>query len=130
MIYIDSYDFMFIAQIILTMMSLFIGYSFSDIIIGLGTPIWNNSVLILPYHESLLKFSFLPFYIKDLPLVFCFIGIFYYTIIFYKDDLSQFVLSYKSYYLPCSFNNNIYYLLICDIGFNAFYFNKLYILFL
>jgi hypothetical protein len=70
------------------------------------------SILILPYHESLLKFSFLPYYIKDLPLIFCFIGIFYYIIIFYSD---------KIYYLPHNiFNNNSYYLIIANIGYMHF----------
>jgi NADH-ubiquinone oxidoreductase chain 5 len=37
--YIESHDYMFKAQIILTIMSLFIGYTFNDIMIGFGTPI-------------------------------------------------------------------------------------------
>jgi hypothetical protein len=110
-------------------MSLFIGYTFNDIMIGFGTPIWNNSILILPYHDSLLKFCFLPFYIKDLPLLFCFIGIFYYSIIFYIDkiyNVKYFSIFYNLIYSCNKFTNNKYYLLISNVGYNAFYFNKFY----
>jgi hypothetical protein len=62
---------------LLAIMSLFVGYLFNDVIIGLGTPMWGNSLLILPYHDNLLNYYFLPYYIKDLPLIFTLIGIWY-----------------------------------------------------
>lgn len=91
--------------------------------VGLGTPIWNNSILILPYHDSLLKFSFLPFYIKDLPLIFCFLGIFYYSIIFYMDkiyDLKYFEILHNLTYVLFNINNNKFYLLINNVGYMHF----------
>ena len=104
-------------------MSLFVGYFFNDSMIGLGTPVWNNSILILPYHDSLLKFCFLPFYIKDLPLIFCFLGIFYYSIIFYLDkmyDLKNFNMLNNLFNLLSNLINNKYYLLISNVGYMLF----------
>lgn len=91
--------------------------------VGLGTPVWNNSILILPYHDSLLKFCFLPFYIKDLPLIFCFSGIFYYSIIFYLDktcDLKNFVILNNLLIFLSNVTNNKYYLLIANVGYMHF----------
>jgi NADH:ubiquinone oxidoreductase subunit 5 (subunit L)/multisubunit Na+/H+ antiporter MnhA subunit len=128
---IDSIDNMFKSMFILAVMSIFIGYSFSDIIIGLGTPIWNNSILILPYHDNLLVFSQLSIFIKDLPLIFTIIGIFYiwsFLKFINKDHIynNLFIIStnnYSKYIL-----NNIldYYYCLCNIGYNAFFFNNLY----
>ena len=124
---------MFKAQILLTIMSLFVGYFFNDLMIGLGTPVWNNSILILPYHDSLLKFCFLPFYIKDLPLIFCFLGIFYYSMIFYLDkmyDLKNFNMLNNLFNLLSNLINNKYYLLISNVGYMLFILTNYIIIYL
>jgi proton-translocating NADH-quinone oxidoreductase chain L len=132
-IFIESHDNMLKAMIILCIMSIFVGYLFNDIIIGLGTPIWNNSILILPQHDNLLNYHFLPFFIKDLPLIFTLIGI-WYVWIFFKitDTNSSFftivkknIYDYHYSYIIYNFFLNYYYNL-CNVGYNAFFFNNLY----
>jgi NADH:ubiquinone oxidoreductase subunit 5 (subunit L)/multisubunit Na+/H+ antiporter MnhA subunit len=128
---IDSVDNMFKSMFILAIMSIFIGYSFSDIIIGLGTPIWNNSILILPYHDNLLVFLQLSIFIKDLPLIFTIIGIFYiwsFLKLINKDYIYNNLCAistnkYSKYVLNYILD---YYYSLCNIGYNAFFFNNLY----
>lgn len=113
---IESPDFMLKSMIILSVLSIIVGYLFNDIIIGLGTPIWLNSILILPYHDNLLNFTFLPFYIKDLPLFFALWGIFYIWFYFNSTKDWEFI-NISASKVWNSF---------CNIGYNAFFFNNLY----
>jgi hypothetical protein len=116
---------------ILAIMSIFVGYLFSDIIIGIGTPIWNNSILVLPYHDNLLIFTTLSIFIKDLPLIFTIIGILYvwgFLKVINKENIYNNLLFYSSniyykYLINISLN---YYYSLCNIGYNAFFFNNLY----
>ena len=122
-IFIESHNNMFKAMFILAIMSIFIGYFFNDILIGLGTPIWGNSILILPYHDNLLNYYFLPIFIKDVPLIFTLISIWYiwgfYKITKIKKNI--FINKYISSYFFLS-----YYYNLCNIGYNAFFFNNIY----
>lgn len=58
------------SYLILIPSSIFIGYLFKDLFIGLGSNYWNHSIYVR--YENLLSFEaeFLPFYIKVIPLVF------------------------------------------------------------
>lgn len=116
---IESYDFMLKSMTLLSLLSLIIGYLFNDIIIGIGTPIWMNSLSGLPIPHKLLNYSFLPFFIKDLPLSFAIIGIFF-TWFFYIQHNLNFFNKLGSLFIFQIFIN------ISNIGFNAFYFNNLY----
>lgn len=123
---IDSLDNMFISMFILAILSIFIGYTFSDIIIGLGTPIWNNSLLILPYHDNLLIFSSLLIFIKDLPLIFTIIGIFYiwgFLKLINKDIINNnlFKISTDNYYKFVFYYIIDYYYYLCNIGYMLFF---------
>lgn len=116
---------------ILAIMSIFVGYLFSDIIIGIGTPIWNNSILILPYHDNLLIFTTLSIFIKDLPLIFTIIGILYvwgFLKVINKEIIYDNLLFYSSnkYYKYLLTNSLNYYYSLCNIGYNAFFFNNFY----
>lgn len=124
--FVETHDNMLKAMFILAIMSIFIGYLFNDIIIGLGTPIWGNSLLILIYHDNLLNYHFLPYYIKDLPLIFSLSGI-WYMLGFFKiyDNDNNFINNIKNSIYSNSFSFIIYnYLLnfyynLCNIGYNA-----------
>jgi len=85
----ETPDFMFVSMFVLSILSIFVGYIFNDIMIGTGTNLWGNSILILPYHENLLNFYFLPSFVKDLPLCFILIGLVYISSFFViKDKVS------------------------------------------
>jgi len=60
---------------ILSYASIFVGYLTRDMMIGLGTNFWNNSLAISIYGtNSLLDAEFLPYYIKLVPVIFSIFG--------------------------------------------------------
>jgi proton-translocating NADH-quinone oxidoreductase chain L len=128
-IIVDAYSTMLLALVILSIMSIFIAYFFKDLFIGTGTPIWNNYILILSYHENLLKYEFLPFLLKYLPLWFCILSIFIYITYFFIDNDEaieySFLLKKITYWFNLFFINN-YYLSFQNLVYNAFFFNKIY----
>ena len=133
-IFVESHDNMLKAMFLLAIMSIFAGYLFNDIIIGLGTPFWGNSLLILVYHDNLLNYHFLPYFIKDLPLIFTLSGIWYMWGFFrLYDNNSNFFykikkVMYTNYFSIYIYNKYIlnYYYILCNIGYNAFFFNNFY----
>lgn len=60
--------------IILAFGSIFVGYIFKDMIIGLGTSFWGNSIFTLPQNLSMIESEFIPYPIKLLPVIVSFIG--------------------------------------------------------
>jgi proton-translocating NADH-quinone oxidoreductase chain L len=61
---------------ILAFGSIFIGYLSRDMFVGLGSNFWNNSIYINPINNQMIDAEFLPTYIKLLPVIFSFIGLF------------------------------------------------------
>ena len=60
---------------ILAYASIFVGYLTRDMMIGLGTNFWNNSLAISVYGtNSLLDAEFLPYWIKLIPVIFSITG--------------------------------------------------------
>jgi NADH-ubiquinone oxidoreductase chain 5 len=55
--------------------SLFVGYLTKDMIVGLGSAFWGNSILILSKNMSYLEAEYLPYHIKMIPFLFSHIGI-------------------------------------------------------
>jgi proton-translocating NADH-quinone oxidoreductase chain L len=70
----DSSYLMAIPMGVLCIGSIFTGYVFKDMFIGLGTDFWENSIVILPKHESITNSEFIPAYIKILPVVLSILG--------------------------------------------------------
>ena len=72
----ESGYFIIIALIILFFGSVFIGYIFKDLFIGMGTDIWINTLDIESYKNSLkiLEVEFLPIEIKLMPIKYTFIA--------------------------------------------------------
>ena len=56
--------------IILVFGSIFIGYLTKDMIIGVGTNFWGNSLFILPHNMLVFEAEFLPHSIKMIPVIF------------------------------------------------------------
>nr|YP_006280844.1 NADH dehydrogenase subunit 5 [Cyanophora paradoxa]ADW79198.1 NADH dehydrogenase subunit 5 [Cyanophora paradoxa] len=60
---------------VLALASIFVGYLFRDMFIGVGTSFWNNSIFILPENNFVLESEFIPVYNKLTPVVFSFGGL-------------------------------------------------------
>ena len=92
--------FIFIPLIFLIFGSIFVGFFFKDMFIGLGTPFWGNSIYILPTNYRLVDGEFLPTYIKLLPSFFVLIGSLfsYYGCYYYSNLLLDFKLKYIIFY--------------------------------
>lgn len=106
---------MAIPLIILAFGSIFIGYITKDMLIGLGTNFWGNSLFTLPTNVSLIESEFIPYWIKLIPVVFSIGG-----------AISAFVLYYY-------FSNYLYSLKISYLGRKIYaflskkwYFDKIY----
>ena len=53
--------------VLLSFCSIFIGYLTKDMFIGLGSPFWNNAILILPQNLNIIDAEFIPVYVKWVP---------------------------------------------------------------
>jgi NADH-ubiquinone oxidoreductase chain 5 len=62
--------------IILGFCSVFVGYLFKDMMIGLGTDFWGNSLFISTDHVNILESEFLPSSIKNIPVKYSILGAF------------------------------------------------------
>lgn len=63
----DAPLLMALPLMVLAFGSIFVGYIFKDMVIGLGTDFWGNSIFVLPEHVILVDAEFLPVSIKLLP---------------------------------------------------------------
>jgi NADH-ubiquinone oxidoreductase chain 5 len=61
---------------ILAFGSIFIGYITRDMFVGLGSDFWNNSIYINPMNNQMIDAEFLPTFIKLLPVILSFTGLF------------------------------------------------------
>jgi len=86
---------MAIPLIILAFGSIFIGYITKDMLIGLGTNFWGNSLFTLPNNVSLVESEFIPAWIKLIPVMFSITGAILAFVLytFYAKFLYQFKIS-------------------------------------
>lgn len=67
----------FIPLVLLSFGSIFSGFLFKDIFVGVGTDVFDRSIFTLDtFSTSLLKAEFLPLHIKQIPTFFSLLGIF------------------------------------------------------
>ena len=71
----ESSSYIFYVLGFLAFLSIFIGFIFKDLFIGLGTDFWNNSIFQLYHHTDILYAEFLDYYLKAIPLFFSVTGI-------------------------------------------------------
>jgi len=93
--YIMSYPL-----IILGIFSIFFGYIFKDLFVGLGTDFFINSLFMIPQHVNILDAEFsLPLFYKLLPVILSLFGAFLAFIIYYIFPMYfyNFILKYKSF---------------------------------
>jgi NADH-ubiquinone oxidoreductase chain 5 len=65
--------------------SIFLGYFAKDLFVGLGTPFWNPSILILPENNHQFDAEFIPQLVKLLPLFGTLLAVTLGNFIFYRN---------------------------------------------
>nr|AJF36674.1 NADH dehydrogenase subunit 5 [Gefionella okellyi] len=103
-LYTFSYEpsyYMLIPCFILVFLSIFIGYLTKDMMIGMGTNFWNNSIYIKPTNLLIIESEFLNTYIKNIPVIFSICGFFISLIIYRlcKKLLTRLVLTENGKFL-------------------------------
>jgi proton-translocating NADH-quinone oxidoreductase chain L len=73
----ESSFFIKIPLILLSFLSIIIGYISYDIFVGFGTDFWGSSIFILPQNYSSTDIEFLPIFFKILPFFISLFGIFF-----------------------------------------------------
>ena len=112
---------------ILGLFSIFMGYIFHDIFIGVGNDFFSNSIFILYSNSFYFDVLALNPFIKNIPFFFCFMGFFlgyFFHIYFSRIRLNKY---YNKFYF--FFFDNLYPFFICAFFFNFFYntfFKKFY----
>ena len=127
----ESKFLILLALIILFFGSIFVGYIFKDLFIGMGTDVWTNTLDTESYKNNLKIFEveFLPIKIKLIPIIFTFISAIS-SYIFFKFYI--FIVEYIYifyYYINKSLKFKKYITWIFFIKkfvFNGYYFNEIY----
>nr|YP_010165719.1 NADH dehydrogenase subunit 5 [Imasa heleensis]QRR29732.1 NADH dehydrogenase subunit 5 [Imasa heleensis] len=78
----DAPVIMIIPLSILCIGSIFVGYFTKDMMIGLGTDFWGNSLFTLPKNLILVESEFIPYYIKLIPVIFSIVGALLATLVY------------------------------------------------
>ena len=101
---------------LLSIGSIFVGYLFKDFVIGLGSPLFNTSIFVLPSHLNMIDAEFISIYWKFFPVILSIFGavagFFLYHI--FNKELYKFKLSMIKFYT--FFNNKWHF----DLIFNKF----------
>src|SRR3989344_5190198 len=79
----ESSSFIFYVLSFLGFLSIFIGFIFKDLFIGLGTDFWANSIFTLYVNSDILYAEFLDYYYKLIPLVFSVAGLFFSLFVYF-----------------------------------------------
>jgi NADH-ubiquinone oxidoreductase chain 5 len=98
-------------------LSIFIGFIFKDLFIGLGTDFWANSVFNLYSNSDILYAEFLDYFYKLIPLVFSIVGLltslfiyfiaYNFTLLVVKNNLMRLAYFFlaKKWYFDLLYNN-------------------------
>ncbi len=118
----ESDIIMLIPLFILAIGSIFVGFVFKDLFLGLGVDTWNNSLFQLVTHVSYFESEFLPFYIKLIPFIFSLAGLFSSILVYQilEKRLVSLNLYKKLYYFYSFFVKKWYF----DIIYNSYIVNS------
>ena len=96
---------------VLSFFSIFFGYLFKDLFVGLGSRLWGNSIYVNPANFNMIDAEVLPVHIKLLPVVFSIFGaaLSFFLYKSYMSLLLKFNLSEIGYHLYCFFNKRWYF---------------------
>ena len=81
--------------LLLSILSVFIGFLMKDLFIGFGTNFWGTSIFILPQNYVLSDIEFINIFFKQMPLIFTLLGIFM-ALYIYIYNMSDYLLLKKS----------------------------------
>lgn len=95
---------MAIPLILLAFGSIFIGYLFKDMMVGLGSNFWGNSIFILPKNILLVESEYIPQNQKFLPLIFTILGVFLAFVVNYYATKQTY------FFKQTSLGNKLYYM--------------------
>jgi NADH-ubiquinone oxidoreductase chain 5 len=86
--------------------SIFFGYLFKDMFIGIGSQFFGNSMFVLPKNYNMIEAEFLPLVIKMIPFFFslCGVGLFFVINLYFYNDLLLFQLKNLGLFLFKFFN--------------------------
>jgi len=113
---------MFISVFILSLFSIFIGYIFNDLLIGLGTFFWDSSFIYLCCDLNYMNIEYLHPFVKNLPIFFTLVGFFFGLFLFY---LFQFCFFYVLN-SECYFSLFFFKIKFISFFFNSGFFNYVY----
>ncbi len=107
----ESSILMLIPLFILGFGSIFIGFLFKDLFLGLGVDTWNTSLFQLVTHISYFESEFLDFKIKLIPFFFSISGLFLATCVYqiFELKLSSLMFYKKVYYIYIFFIKKWYF---------------------
>lgn len=106
---------MLVPLLILFFGSIFVGYVFKDLFLGLGVDTWNSSIFQLTNHISYFESEFVSFKVKLIPLIFSMSGVF----------LAIFIYSNTKRLINLNFYKKIYY--IYSFFSKKWYFDNIYV---
>jgi NADH-ubiquinone oxidoreductase chain 5 len=119
----ESSKYILIPIFLLSAFSIFSGYMFKDLFVGLGTTFWNNSLYVSTKSKFAPEVEFLPFIIKSTPIVFSFFGTF---LVFYLHQFPPLnFFKSKIYYDLYLFLNSRWYIdSVVNVYINQFILSK------
>jgi NADH-ubiquinone oxidoreductase chain 5 len=117
--------FILIPLFILSILSIFIGYIFSEIFVGIGNNYLNNIIYINFEHFNNIEIEFLSPLIKNLPFILSLLGLILSYYFFYSFYLKRIKINKTFFFMKKKINEFFYY-----AGFFNFLYNKLYLYFL
>nr|YP_665716.1 NADH dehydrogenase subunit 5 [Mesostigma viride]AAL36755.1 NADH dehydrogenase subunit 5 [Mesostigma viride] len=95
--------------VLLAFGSIFVGYLAKDMMIGLGTDFWSQSLFVQPYNVRLLEAEFAtPISIKMVPLVFSFFGALIAHLLQNNKNVQTFIFSLLLFNPATDFLRSIY----------------------
>lgn len=111
----ESTPRMSIVMFLLTILTIFIGYIFNEVMIGFGSFAWGNSIFTKPEHFSQIESEFLDPFTKNLPLLVTILAVFtFFTFTFFLNLIVYNRILYKiinltfKFFYPAGFFNFIY----------------------
>lgn len=128
----DASSLIAIPLFILSILSIFIGYLFKDMAIGLGSDFWGNSLALCYSNNYLMDAEFLPFIIKLLPLICAGLGILFATYIYnwlnsylnsliFKDFFRNIYIFLNKKWFMDKLYSEIIYQKVLFLSYNPFY---------
>jgi NADH-ubiquinone oxidoreductase chain 5 len=112
---IETWNLMYISLFCLVILSIISGYIFSDMFIGYGSLFWNNSIYQFNYNYIFIDVEFMHPFIKNLPIILCFLIMFIMYIIL--------INIYNMKIINIYYNVYIY---IASFFYYGLYFDKIY----